>query len=93
MLFRSPEAAISRQDMAVILKRAFDCINIIASADSEAVVFKDTADIAPYAYESVMALSAIAVLRGNQDGEFLPKNFSTRAEAAVAVYRAMSFGR
>ena len=48
--------------------------------------FVDRDDISDYAKESVMLMKRLGVISGNENGEFKPKDFATRAEAAQIIY-------
>lgn len=50
--------------------------------------FKDDADIAAWADQSIEALSEAKILKGNPDGNFNPKNEITRAEAVLMLMNA-----
>ena len=51
--------------------------------------FVDNSDIADYAIEAVARMTAGGILDGNDEGAFLPRKNSTRAETAVMIYRIM----
>ena len=61
--------------------------------DIEALIavlsFNDNDDIADYALAAVAEMAANGILTGNEEGSFLPRKDSTRAETAVMVYRIM----
>ena len=77
--------AISRADMTVILYQAAKYANIeLLQGEAD---FKDAASIPSYSIESVGALSAMGVVNGFEDGTFGPNNQTSRAQAAVMVYR------
>lgn len=75
---------ITRQDMAVMLKRVLDMTGKASAAP--AAEFSDAGDIADYAKEAVGALSAAGILNGMEDGRFAPRENVTRAQSAKAVY-------
>lgn len=54
--------------------------------------FSDGGEIADYAKEAVSALSSAEIVKGDENGAFLPKNNMTRAEAAVLFYRLFNLG-
>ena len=78
---------ITRQDMAVMLKRILDMTGI--SADNGGASFADEESIADYAREAVRALSGLGVLNGMDDGRFAPGDSVTRAQSAKAVYELL----
>ena len=84
------EVSPSRQDFAVMLERALKAAGCKLSAAGSAN-FADGETIAEYAAEAVSALSANGLLFGDDTQRFRPESQITRAEAAVAVERAIEF--
>jgi len=80
-------SSITRQDMAVMIDRAFMVKGIGASASEDE--FTDSNIIADYAKDSVMRLSSMGIVTGLDDGSFAPYKTVTRAEAAAMLYRAL----
>lgn len=76
---------ITRQDMAVMLS------NILSLEAKLELSFADTADIADYAAEAVRKMAANGILKGNENNEFLPTAYATRAEAAQMVYNSYKY--
>ena len=81
----NPNANITRQDMAVMIFRAF---NMEESAD-ERDVFYDSDLISDYAKSAVFALYEKGITRGMGNGYFAPSNFATRAESAQMIYNTI----
>lgn len=79
-----PNDKITRQDMAVIIKNAK-----FKDANASAIKFTDVAEISDYALGAVSVLSGKGVINGMGDGNFAPKSFATRAQAAQMIYNAM----
>lgn len=77
---------ISRQDAAVILKRAADYAGIEPKDVKEYNGFYDENEISDYAKESVTALYKSGVISGMPDGSFKPASTCTRAQAAKMIY-------
>ncbi len=75
---------ITRQDAAVILKRAAEAAGKSISSD-KAKDFADGGEISDYAKEAVDALSGAGIINGDELGSFNPKNNCTRAQAAVMI--------
>lgn len=78
---------ITRQDMAVMLKRIFDMAKydgITPNTD-----FSDYSEIADYAQEAVSILSGAGILNGMDGGRFAPNERVTRAQGAKAVYELL----
>lgn len=77
---------ITRQDMAVMLRRASEA----APADDASVRrFADDNDISDYAYDDVYALRSAGIINGDESNRFNPSAPATRAEAAKMIYAAM----
>lgn len=80
---------ITREDMAVMTDRVFGEKLPEAGSGAE---FSDFADISDYAKESIVRLYANGIISGMADGTFAPKNETTRAQAAVVLYRVLTAG-
>lgn len=78
---------ISRQDMAVIISRAASTVGIELASTGDIPNFTDSDEIDSYAADSVNKLSAAGIINGMGDGAFAPKQFATRAQTAVILYR------
>ena len=78
---------ITRQDMAVMLFRAVQKTNLTGGETK--LTFADAEEIAPYAAEAVTQLSGTGVFGGKENGRFAPLDFTTRAEAAVVIFRIL----
>ena len=76
-----PDAGITRQDMAVILHRAFK-----TEIKNKPLAFNDEELISGYAVEAVEALTAAGVINGTGNNMFSPLDGATRAQAAVMIY-------
>ena len=72
---------ISRQDMAVMIKRALVYAGRSA-ANNGAAAFADDSAIADYAKDAVYALRSTGVMQGDENGNFNPAAAANRAEAA-----------
>ena len=79
-----PNEKITRQDIAVIIYRA---VFQKQGGDVYSPEFEDNDTISSYAYDAVGCLNYNGIVKGNQDNCFEAKNNSTRAEAAVMIYR------
>ncbi|MBQ4528319.1 MAG: S-layer homology domain-containing protein [Clostridia bacterium] len=78
-----PNDTITRQDATVIL---YNALGIIGKTYEGTKSFADSSDIASYARESVEALAANGIIKGDEQG-FRPLSSLSRAEAAVLLYR------
>ena len=76
--------SITRQDMAVMLKRVYDMAGV-GNAEASST-FTDYNDIADYAKEAVGVLCGAGILNGIDDGSFAPRDSVTRAQSARAIY-------
>ena len=76
---------ITREDMAVLAARVLK----YEENDNSETTFKDSADISDYALTAISAMVHMGITKGYEDGTFGPKAFSTRAEAAVVIYRVI----
>lgn len=81
---------LSRQDLALILKRFLDRENVALSQDST-IIYADSNDVADYAKEAVSALSGCGIMLGKEDNLWRPEDDVTRADAALAVYNALMY--
>ncbi|OXM83014.1 S-layer homology domain-containing protein [Paenibacillus rigui] len=84
----NPDEPISRQDMMVLLSRAMKLAGKLDTQGSEndLAAFDDKANVADYAVQGVASLIKGGVVEGS--GNMLnPMGNSTRAEAAVMLYR------
>lgn len=78
---------ITREDAACILYRAAKLAGKSLSGTAKA--FPDGASISEYAREAADRLSAAGIFGGNDEGKFMPKSNTTRAEAAKLIYSAI----
>ncbi|MBE7036796.1 MAG: hypothetical protein E7403_05845 [Ruminococcaceae bacterium] len=79
---------LSRQDLAVIIIRWAEKINMVLESDSS-VLFADNSDIADYAKDAVSKAAAYGIMEARENNCFMPKEIATRAEAACAVYNLL----
>jgi len=77
---------ITREDMAVMLYRIVALQGVDLAEIEEQAVFSDCEEISDYAREAVSLLQQANVINGMENGTFMPKKTSTRAEAAVMLY-------
>ena len=78
-----PEAFITRQDMAVIVFRAAQCMKLELSGTA---AFSDENEISDYAKNAVSHLAGTGIVNGVGNGLFAPKDAVTRAQAAKIIY-------
>ncbi|MCS7462096.1 S-layer homology domain-containing protein [Paenibacillus doosanensis] len=87
----NPNQSITRQDMMVISARALRAAGKLGAAGDSAdlSMYADKADVASYAAADVSAMTRESLLEGS-GGRIHPLDPTTRAEAAVLVYRMYS---
>ncbi|WP_151733204.1 S-layer homology domain-containing protein [Paenibacillus tengchongensis] len=78
----NPDGVITRQDMAVMIAKAFD----LAGNGAAAFSFSDGGKISPYAVEAVSAVTALGYMSA-AGGAFEPAAYVTREMAAVVAVR------
>ena len=79
-----PNAAISRQDMAVMLYRYAQQYGI-ALPEQTTAPFTDEGSVAAYALPAVQALHRAGVINGMPDGSFRPYDTATREQACAVL--------
>ncbi|QUL53773.1 S-layer homology domain-containing protein [Paenibacillus tritici] len=84
-----PNAEISREEMTVILMRAYRLRQGIMPAAPLSPSLKDAASISGWAAEQVTAAAALGFVQGRADGTFAPKAPATRAEAAQILLNVL----
>lgn len=84
-LFR-PDDGITREEMAVILMRAYRLGREFIAKGG--LSFADSGDISAWAIDSVIACSELGMINGMTDGRFAPADNTTRAQA-VAVFKRL----
>ena len=77
---------VTRQDMAVILKRTADYKKLVIKADADLPELNDLDSTSEYAVEAVKGMLAAGIMTGS-GGQLNPTANATRAEAAVMMYR------
>lgn len=80
-----PDAIVTREEMAVMLHRAYTKYAPEKLMGGEEVTFADAADISDWAAEAVAALSRAGVLSGGADGSFEPARGAARGETAKCI--------
>ncbi len=78
----APDAAVTRQDLATMLGRYAEKLELPQDADAPA--FADNDQIAPYAAEHIYRLQKAGILSG-EEGKFLPLNTAKRCELCKMV--------
>lgn len=79
---------ISRQDLAVILKRFLERKGVELRLNNS-ILFADASEIADYAKEAVEVLAAVGIMKDKEKNCFAPDESATRAETVEAIYNAL----
>jgi len=82
----APDAAVTRQEMAAMLLRAYEANGTAPKAPAP----KDQEQISAWAAEMVEEALAHGLMKGRTDGNFAPKDAMTRAESAQAILNLLS---
>ncbi|MBB6730942.1 S-layer homology domain-containing protein [Cohnella zeiphila] len=80
-----PDGAITREEMVVMLMRAYELKNGQPYDASQPAAFADERDIASWAIDSVHGAYALGLIDGRGAGVFDPEGAATRAEAARVI--------
>lgn len=81
--------AISREDMAVMVYRAIGETGVSLPGNDGERTFDDEAAIADYARKAVSGLAGAGIVNGKHGNVFDHAGTTTRAEAAVLLYRLL----
>lgn len=88
----APEKKITRQEMAVIIVKAYSYATGKKLSDiytTAEVKFKDEGAVESWARSYVRLADALGLMNGNSDGTFAPGDSATRAQAAVIIKRLL----
>lgn len=86
----APEATITRAELATIAARALEKVKSykpVAETDTALAVFKDAADVHATLKSGVAFATEQGLVVGQDEALFNPNASTTRAEAAVVIYR------
>lgn len=87
----SPDLTISRQDMASIIWRTIERLGLNISEDSGAAAqFGDYNSISTYARQSADYLRRCGIIKGDNYGNFNPRQSVTRAEGMSVLVRTLT---
>ena len=81
---------ITREMMAVMIKRAMDCSGITLESANKDKNFKDKDEISNYALDAINSLYKMGVVSGMGNDLFAPAEKLTRAQAAQIIYNVIS---
>lgn len=85
----NPNKAITREQLAVMLKAYADYLGIDTSAREENLdsLFVDSSAISSWSRESISWAVKCGLISGNDKSMLMPRNTATRAQAAVIIYQ------
>lgn len=84
----APDSNISRQDLAVIIKRYAEYANKLLPVSQQTVTFDDGANISDYAKSAVQTLNSGSIIQGSNN-RFDPQGSATRAQVSAILHRFM----
>ncbi len=82
-----PELPLTREQMAVMLMRAYKKSAAKLPETPQALTFKDNEKISSWAKEDISNAVSLGILFGNEDNSFAPNRYATRAETLTAIKR------
>lgn len=88
----NPKAPITREDLMVITARALQQAHRLDMSNETSTLdtFSDNMDVSSYAKAAIATLLKTGLVQGNGQG-IVPKAYTTRAEAAVILYRLFHY--
>jgi hypothetical protein len=84
-----PDDSITREEMMVLIMRAYHYNTEHPSTAASLEHFSDKGQISPWAFESFAAAKHLGIISGMTETELAPKSDATRAQAAVLVSRLL----
>lgn len=86
----APDASITREQMAVIIYRAYLAAGGEAPPDFD-LMYYDSYMVSDWAVEAVKNVSSLGFFSGTDSNLFEPGRSATRAEAAAVIYRVLKY--
>ncbi len=83
----APNANITREQMAIMLSNFARSTELMLPETSAGLGFTDSAQISPWAAESVTKIVSSGIMSGYPEGNYNPQGKATRAEAATVIYK------
>ncbi|NGP58241.1 DUF5011 domain-containing protein [Paenibacillus thiaminolyticus] len=80
-----PDDRITREQMAAVIARVYAGDRVPSSEELPALAYEDAADISAWAADAVHWVTGQQIMIGNDQRQFRPKGFTSRAEAAVVL--------
>ena len=81
-----PDKELSREEMCAFLSRFNKVHKINNKEDNINISFKDEKNVSDWAKESVREMVRLGLIKGMDDGNFMPKEKLTRAQIAQVVF-------
>ncbi|MCL2838841.1 MAG: S-layer homology domain-containing protein [Oscillospiraceae bacterium] len=87
-----PNSIITRQEMAVMLMRAWEVSGFETVNSADLSMFADASEIADWAAPAVATAVGAGLMTGVGSNEFSPQTHATRAQATVVISRLLELG-
>lgn len=84
-----PYEFITREEFACLLKRTFDVSFFKLGVPTEQCIYNDFDDVSLWAQDSVLVITELGLLSGNENKEFMPKEYMTK-EQVISVLARLS---
>lgn len=85
-----PNTPITREQMTLMMIRAIEYQNPSMLKELKSVkTFTDIGGVNPVTQKSIMDATSLGLLKGYYDGTFRPRDYSTRAQTSVVLYRLL----
>ncbi|WP_053783673.1 S-layer homology domain-containing protein [Paenibacillus xylanivorans] len=81
-----PDAQITREEVTVMLMKAYRLKNDKMTTLTSDPAFADMNDVSSWAVASVREAANLGLVQGQSKGKFVPKDLTSRAEAAQVIY-------
>ncbi|WP_405174799.1 S-layer homology domain-containing protein [Paenibacillus sp. FSL H8-0261] len=81
-----PAAQITREEITVMLMKAYELKNGKVTVASTDAAFKDMKQVSSWAAASVKGAASLGLVQGQNEGLFAPKGIASRAEATQVIY-------
>lgn len=85
----APNAVITRQEMAIMIVRAYKLKSGVNVPGAAKASFVDGQDISAWALPAVNAAVEIGLLMGRGNNKFVPQGVANRAESAQVIYNLL----
>ncbi|WP_129600259.1 S-layer homology domain-containing protein [Anaerophilus nitritogenes] len=84
-----PNDFITREEMAVMIVKAYENKNKNIQTKRSSFVFKDEKKISAWARKYVRTAYELGIIKGKDKKEFAPQDFASRAEGAVMIKKLL----